>query len=223
MSEQANVEIVREAYAAYGRGDIQGVLDRLADDVEWVVPGPKEIPYAGERRGKDQVAQFFKLVDETTELNPFEPREFIAEGDKVVVLGYYAGRAKASDRGLESHWAMAFTLRNGRITQFREYTDTANLAAAFGAPPESPPPKSLSKLVLAACPVLPVLGGAHAASAGGGLVCKATPLRRAGTIHQNHPPKFPTTTVFPPQIPAESSPRPGRIRDPARENARPTC
>ncbi len=131
MSEQASVELVQQAYAAYGRGHIQGVLNTLADDVEWVVPGPKEIPYAGERHGKDQIAQFFKLVDETTELDPFEPREFIAQGDRVVVLGYYAGHAKATGRGLESHWAMAFTVRNGKITEFREYTDTANLAAAF--------------------------------------------------------------------------------------------
>ena len=47
MSEQTNVEVVHQAYAAFGRGDIPAVLSALTDDVEWTLQGPPVIPWAG--------------------------------------------------------------------------------------------------------------------------------------------------------------------------------
>jgi uncharacterized protein len=61
----------------------------------------------------------------------FEPREYIAERDKVVVLGFYDATAKKTGRGVSSEWAMIFTLRNGSIVHFREFADAAAINAAF--------------------------------------------------------------------------------------------
>ena len=133
MAEQENIKIVQDAYASFGRGDIQSLLDSLDENVEWIVPGEGLIPQSGTHRGRDGVAHFFQSLNETTEFAAFEPGEFIAQGDNVIALGTYKGSAKATGRPFESHWAMSFVLREGKIVKFREYTDTAAIAPAFAA------------------------------------------------------------------------------------------
>ena len=136
MSEQQNVQnvqIVQNAYTAFARGNIQTILDSLADDVEWALPGEGLIPQAGTYHKRDGVARFFQTLTQTTEFSNFEPREFIAQGDRVVALGSYRGKSKVTNRPFESQWAMAFTIHNGKITKFREYTDTATIGKAFAA------------------------------------------------------------------------------------------
>ncbi len=136
MNEQANTQVVKDTYAAFGRGDIQSILDVLSDDVEWeaVIGAGSRIPVGGLRRGRNEVATFFQTLGETLEFPTFEPREFIAQGDKVVALGHYHGAVKGTGRSFETEWAMVFTLKNGKIARFREYTDSYGIVAAFTSP-----------------------------------------------------------------------------------------
>jgi uncharacterized protein len=132
MSEQANVRIVQEAYAAFQRGEVQGVLNMLVEDVEWITPGPPDVmPVAGKRRGRQQVAQFFATLSEQEDVELFEPGEYIAQGDKVVALIKYRGRVKATGRAAEVDLVHVFTIRDGKIQRFREYFDTAAALEAY--------------------------------------------------------------------------------------------
>ena len=131
MNNQDNLRIVQEGYADFARGDVQTLLGKFAEDIEWVIPGSENNPLTGIYQGRSRVAEFFKLLSDVTEISTFEPREFIAQGDKVIVLGRETGRVKSTGRTFQSDWAMAFTLRNGKVVKFQEYADTANLAAAF--------------------------------------------------------------------------------------------
>jgi uncharacterized protein len=70
------------------------------------------------------------VLGESVEFEQFEPQEYIAQGDKVVVLGHERQRVKATGEVVEDDWAMVFTLRGGKITKFRNYEDTAAVAAA---------------------------------------------------------------------------------------------
>jgi uncharacterized protein len=129
MSVQENVQIVKDAYAAFGRGDIQGLLALFAEDIEWITPG-EGLPLAGTYRGHAAVGDFFQKVSEVMELSFWEPPEFVAEGDRVLVVGVESGRIKTTNRTFEGHWVMAFTVRNGRVTNVREYNDTLAVARA---------------------------------------------------------------------------------------------
>jgi ketosteroid isomerase-like protein len=133
MSTQQNTKIVQEAYAAFGRGDIQAVLGSLADNVDWhaIIGAGPQVPTGGRRMGRAQVEQFFGQLAESVDFKQFEPREFIAERNKVVALGYYDGVAKKTGRPFKSDWVMVFTVANGKIAQFREYADVVNITAAF--------------------------------------------------------------------------------------------
>jgi ketosteroid isomerase-like protein len=103
MSEQDNIRIIKDAYDAFKKGDIPGLLNRLTDDVEWITPGPKDImPVAGHRRGRDGVAEFFSTLSSQENVEVFEPEEYIAQGDKVVAIIRYRGRVKATGRTAET-------------------------------------------------------------------------------------------------------------------------
>jgi hypothetical protein len=127
------VEVVQETYEAVGRGDIPALLDLLTDDVKWTFQGPSVIPFAGTRRGREGVAEFFSLVSGNLEFEQFEPREFVAQGDTVVVLGFERSRIKLTGRTLEQEWAHVYKLRDGKVAEFLALEDTAAHAVAFNA------------------------------------------------------------------------------------------
>jgi len=104
MSEQQNVQIVKDAYAAFQRGDVATILGLLSDDVTWELLGPAETPYAGLRRGHEGGAEFFRLLSESNEVLAFEPHRFLAEGDLVIVLGRYEARVKSTGRVAKTDW-----------------------------------------------------------------------------------------------------------------------
>src|SRR6185312_13771060 len=93
--------------------------------------GPEgTIPFAGRRRGPQEVAEFFNMLAQTQTPELFEPREFIASHDKVIVLGNQRWRVKSTGRVYGDDWAHVFTIENGAIVKFQEYHDTAAEAAA---------------------------------------------------------------------------------------------
>lgn len=132
MGGHENVQLVQEIYAAFGRGDIPGILGRLADDAEIEHFGPPDIlPWARVYRGRDGWAQFFQDLGKTLEPLQFEPREFVAQDDKVVALGQWRFRATSTGRTSESPWAMVWTFRQGRPASCRIYEDTAAYVAVI--------------------------------------------------------------------------------------------
>ncbi len=131
MSEQDNIKLVQQAYANYKSGDIQSMLDLLADDIEWELPEIENVPFSGKRRGREEVEKFFKSLADSQKLQYFEPREFIAQGDKVVVLGHYGWCVYSTNREFEGDWAHVFTIRGGKVLKMHEYTDTAAVGSAY--------------------------------------------------------------------------------------------
>lgn len=131
--QQENVEVVQQAYAAIGEGDLPGLLGVMTDDVEIRFPGPSEIPFAGTYRGHEGVGQFAKaLVDNIDwDARQFELRALIAQDDQVVVLGSERLTARPTGNSWETDWAMAWTVRDGKVALLHEFHDTGTIAEAF--------------------------------------------------------------------------------------------
>jgi ketosteroid isomerase-like protein len=123
MSGQDKVSLVQEVYEDFGKGDIQALLALCTDDIEWVHPSLENLPVTGTWHGREQVGEFFKALSETQEPQQFQPHEYITQDDKVVVLGRYAWRQKATGSDFESDWVHVFTIRDGKLENFREYSD----------------------------------------------------------------------------------------------------
>jgi uncharacterized protein len=132
MGVQENVQIVKDAFAAIGRGDMQGLMALCAEDIEWIIPG-KDWPLAGTRRGHAGLADLFQTHSEKVETSFMEPREFVAQGDRVLVVGFSRGRILATNKPFEDDFIFAITVRNGKLTNIREYIDTQALARASEA------------------------------------------------------------------------------------------
>ena len=137
MNEQGNTELIQQAYAAYGRGELDQVLACMEEQVEWELPDVPGLPFTGKRRGCEQVAEFFRLLGEMQTVREYTPKEFIAQGDKVVVLGHGAWTVKDTGMDFESDWVHVFTIRDGRIAAFREFLDTNIAVEAFQCYPAS--------------------------------------------------------------------------------------
>jgi ketosteroid isomerase-like protein len=132
MDEAQNTKIVKDAYAAFGRGDVPALLSSFSDDIVWrgVYGTGAHVPTSGERRGKAAVAEFFKQVAANVSFSAFEPREFIATGNKVVALGHYTATTPIG-KGFDSDFAMVFTFANGKVTAFQEFCNSAAIDAAY--------------------------------------------------------------------------------------------
>ena len=133
MSEQDNIQTVQQAYAAFGSKDIPRLLGLLDDNIDWqpIIGASAAVPTSGRRQGRAAVAGFFQQLSESIEFDAFEPKEFFGNGDKVVVLGSYRGRARHNNRAFANDWVMVFTVRDGKAVAFREYLDPTSLNAAF--------------------------------------------------------------------------------------------
>jgi ketosteroid isomerase-like protein len=129
MSTQENVQIVKDFFAALGRRDKQGLLALSAEDIEWIVPG-EDWPLAGTHRGHAGLENVLQKANETVETSYPEPPEFIAQGDRVLVIGVATGKIKATNKAFKDEWVFDITIRDGKLTRIQEYIDTQALARA---------------------------------------------------------------------------------------------
>jgi ketosteroid isomerase-like protein len=129
MSVQENIQTVKDFFAAMGSGDKQRLLTLVAEDIEWIIPG-EDWPLAGTHRGHAGLADVLQKASGEMEISSPEPPEFVAQGDRVLVVGFATGKVKATNRTFEDYFVFAITVRNGKLTNIREYVDTQALARA---------------------------------------------------------------------------------------------
>lgn len=82
MSPQENKQSAQEAYAAFSKGDAEGAMRNIDESIQWTVRGDNAL--TGVHKGKQAVGELwgqFMTKGFTT-----KPHDFLAEGDKVVVL-----------------------------------------------------------------------------------------------------------------------------------------
>jgi len=126
-----NKEIAKAVYDYFGEGNVPAILELLTDDIQWTCPGPANIlPYAQVFMGKQGVNNFFRLISENKDFPKFEVREYIAEGDKVVAIGYWDAKSKKTGNPYSGDWAMVFKFRDGKICEHKEFYDTYGEATA---------------------------------------------------------------------------------------------
>jgi ketosteroid isomerase-like protein len=129
MSIEENIDIVKGFFAAIGSGDKQRVLALVAEDIEWIIPGA-DWPLAGKHRAHAGVGDLLQKASEEIETAYPKPPEFIAQGDRVFVIGVATGKIKATNKTFKDDWVFDITVRNEQVSRIREYIDTQALAKA---------------------------------------------------------------------------------------------
>ena len=130
MNEQQNIQKISDIYAAFSRGDIAFIIDQLTDDVRWLTHLEEVVPWSGDYSGKSRVPTFFKNISESCEVLGFDPGEFIAQGDTVVSLGYFACKSLETGKSDRTKWIFVWKLRDGKVCSYEQFHD-ASVAEIF--------------------------------------------------------------------------------------------
>jgi ketosteroid isomerase-like protein len=125
---QSNSTVVQNVYAAFNRGDIQSVLGNVESNAEWVNYGPNSVPYFGIFTGR--ITDFFQAIGQSTIGGNVAVDRYIDAGDSVVTEGRWTATVKDTRGRIDARIAHIFTLRDGKISSWRGYSDTAAVAAA---------------------------------------------------------------------------------------------
>jgi uncharacterized protein len=130
LNEETNSKLIQQAYQNVRTGDIPSFLDVLAENVVWILPDMANVPFAGTWQGREQVGQFFRRMLEVQDIVEFEPEEFIAHREKVIVLGHFTMHVKTTGKLSRSQWIHVWKVEGGQVSYMREYVDTLAVSQA---------------------------------------------------------------------------------------------
>jgi ketosteroid isomerase-like protein len=128
---RGNIEIVRQLYAAFSKGDIEGILSMLCDDVVWSEPENPYNPAGGTRHGHAGFLEWMSIGRDAEEIQLLEPERFLADKDGVAVVGHFRVKARETGRIYESDFVHLIALRDHKIAAFQEFFDTYAAGEAF--------------------------------------------------------------------------------------------
>jgi ketosteroid isomerase-like protein len=131
---EANLAIVGEIYAAFGRGDVQSILDLIAEDCAWESwernsAQESGVPYLQPQTGPDGVAAFFEQVARF-EIHQFEVLDMFAGGDKVAVEVLIEATSPGGGRFRDEELHLYTLDEQGKVKRMRHHVDTAKHIAA---------------------------------------------------------------------------------------------
>jgi ketosteroid isomerase-like protein len=129
------LKMTQDLYAAFGRGDVQALLDAMHPEIEWTSNADAQtFPWGGTRNGKAGASTFFAALGEHMKFTAFEPREFFPGKDFCAVLGFSAVTLTTNGQPCQSEWMHLFRYSGDKLTLFREFYDTKALLEAWSLP-----------------------------------------------------------------------------------------
>ena len=133
MDTTANKQLLQDIYAQISRGNLQPLLDSMADDIQWTIIGSTAV--SGTSRGKQEVIdKLLRPIRARLADGPivFQPERFIAEGEYVVMQA--KGRATAlSGKPYNNTYCIVCRIVDGKVKEMIDYVDTELITSALGA------------------------------------------------------------------------------------------
>jgi uncharacterized protein len=128
VSAQDNIATINGFYEAFGRGDVDTILDRVTDDIDWATDAADAdaAPWYGQRKGKDDVLGFFTGTAEASEVREFDVQAIAAnDDDEVMAFIRYRFVAKGGDEEAAMNLHHYWRFRDGKVAHCRCSEDTA--------------------------------------------------------------------------------------------------
>lgn len=124
MNEAANTRLSHELFERFSASDVDGVMDLLADDVMWRIPGKPELNRIAGEYDKARLRQLFeRMLSQLDNGLKMTILGTVAEGDRVAVEVESSGDLH-NGRRYRQRYHFLITFRDGRISAVREYLDT---------------------------------------------------------------------------------------------------
>ncbi len=135
MGADENLRRAKDVYPAFDRGDIDSIIDALAENVKWGVHTSVEndIPWFGSFNGPSEVAErFFGAVAETTDIQVFERKSYVASGNQVAVAYHLEVKFKKNGNSYIDDGMNLWTFSDdGKVLEWAGYADTAAVLKAW--------------------------------------------------------------------------------------------
>jgi len=137
MSAEDNVATIEKIYAAFGRGDVETILDAMSGDVDWATDAAgDDAPWWGQRRGKEELIGFFTGIAGSTDVTKFGVRAIASTENEVLTFIDYGFNRKGSDASVSMHLHHYFRFdAYGKIEYVRSSEDTQLVAQTLAGQP----------------------------------------------------------------------------------------
>ena len=131
---QSNVETMHEIYGAFAKGDVPTVLGAFSPDIVWTEFDAPGSPIGGDHHGPNGVVQgvFMPLMEHFEEVSVMPDEVLSAGNDKVLALGRFKAKAKATGKSFDTPFAHVATFSDGKITKMQIFEDSGSIVDALG-------------------------------------------------------------------------------------------
>jgi len=125
-----NKQIIENGYKCFATGDVPGLLATFDENIAWTEA--EGFPYGGTYTGANAIVEnvFMKLGGEWENFSAV-PDELLDAGDNIIALGHYSGKFNETGKSMRVPFAHVWTLRDGKIVKFVQYTDTLKVSEAL--------------------------------------------------------------------------------------------
>lgn len=134
MGADDNIKTIQGVYEAFGRGDVEAILNNVTDDVDWAADTSSTVaPWYGVRHGRDGVTDFFQAFGSEMDVQEFNPTAFAATDTEVHTIVHCRATSRTTGRSVDHDLHHFFRLQNGKIAFYRGTEDTAQTEAALSS------------------------------------------------------------------------------------------
>ena len=117
--------LLEKLFAAFNRGDIPFILQHVSEECSLRGTLAPELPYSGVYRGVAGAGKYFEGIAQALEPSALVVDQYVCEGEHIVAVGRWSGRARASGKPFDAPLALYFRFRDGKMIDFRGHEDTA--------------------------------------------------------------------------------------------------
>ena len=125
---QSNKTVIQNIYDAFNRGDLDAVLANVEPNAEWIDHGPSSVPYFGNFTGR--ITDFFQAIGQSVTNGHVTVNRYMEAGDSVITEARWTATVKDTGARIDAPMAHVFTLRDGKVSSWSGYSDSAAVAAA---------------------------------------------------------------------------------------------
>ena len=130
-SAKTNVEIVQENISEFLKGNIAHIVNNCTDDIVWSTYKIPGIPLTDTFHGKEGVQEYFQLLNDAIQFTSFAAKDFLSQGNLVVVLGQTTGVVKSTGKSFDYYWCMQLRLKDGKTYEYFISTDSYQIFKSF--------------------------------------------------------------------------------------------
>jgi ketosteroid isomerase-like protein len=128
------LELVQKGYEYFAKGDVAGIVSLYSDDATFTpmmgLEGKAPLVTPKGTFSRSELAGYFAALSQETEFSQWENRQWVADGNTVIVLGFYAAKNKRTGKLFQSEFCHVLTVAGDKAKSFKEFTDTAAVLEA---------------------------------------------------------------------------------------------